>query len=258
MDGFDETYAKTKPNNKRRKRKTKSDWLVSLSAAQLSLAAAGVALLLAVMQFSPASFNALRAEFDRIMQVDMSAAQVVAQIRSFAERGRAESKEAALAQDVEESTAASGGEDVEIYEASSNVCFAPFDVTVEMTIPVSGEITSPFGYRKHPVTGEFGVHNGTDIAAAEGTPIAAAFNGRVEETGYNSVRGNYILLSHGGSTKTLYMHCSEIAAEKGAVVRSGEIIARVGNTGLSTGPHLHFSISVNGKYCNPEWLLNDI
>ena len=151
-----------------------------------------------------------------------------------------------------------GGEDSAVYEATENVCFAPFDTTVDMIIPTEGKITSRFGYRYHPITGVFGVHNGTDIAAPEGTPIYAAFNGKVEEVGCNSVRGNYILLSHGGNTKTLYMHCSEITVPEGAVVRQGEIIAKVGSTGYSTGPHLHFSIIIGGKYCNPEWLINDI
>lgn len=268
MDGFDETYAKTKLKRKKKKQGTKPDWIVSLSTAQLSLAAAGIALLLVIMQLSPASFNSLRGEFNRIMQVDMSASQVFAAIRAFAApQGLAETSqtekqeeatEGATEEATEESASASGGEDIEVYEASSNVCFAPFDTTVEITVPVEGKITSRFGYRKHPITGKFGIHNGTDIAAEEGTPVSAAFNGTVEEVGYNDVRGNYILLSHGGDTKTLYMHCSEIIAEKGAVVRSGEIIAKVGNTGWSTGAHLHFSISVNGKYCNPEWLLNDL
>ena len=102
------------------------------------------------------------------------------------------------------------------------------------------------------------VLKGQKIGDGEGTDILAAFDGRVEEIGYNSVRGNYIQLSHGGGTKTLYLHCSEIIAPEGAVVRQGEVIARVGNTGWSTGAHLHFSISVGGKYCNPEWLINDV
>ena len=129
------------------------------------------------------------------------------------------------------------------------------DTTVDIVMPTDGKITSQFGYRYHPITGKFGIHNGTDIAAPEGTPIYAAFNGRVEEIGYNSVRGNYILLSHGGDTQTLYLHCSEIVAPEGAVVRQGEIIAKVGNTGYSTGPHLHFEVRINGVRVDPERLL---
>ncbi len=253
MESFDETYSRPRVNSKARaKRAPKKDWLVSLSAAQLSLAVLGVAVLLLLMRFAPASFNTLKAEFNRIMQVDMSASQVVSRLKELIVLEEKTEKNEA------ETTLAAGGEDVEVYAADENICFAPLSSTVEITVPVAGEITSRFGYRIHPITGVFGIHNGTDIAADEGTPIAAAMSGRVEEIGYNDVRGNYILLSHGGETKTLYLHCSEIIAPEGANVRSGEIIAKVGSTGWSTGAHLHFSVIVGGKYCNPEWLLGDL
>lgn len=251
MEAFDETYSGARERNRNKKKKiNKKDWLVSLSTVQLVLACVGVALLLLVSKFSPYTFSALKAEFDSIMQTDMSVREVAGRIHSaFVPE---------IPQTAEPQGEASGGEDTEIYEATENVCFAPFDTTVEMLIPVSGRITSRFGYRTHPITGKFGVHNGIDISAPEGTPISAAFNGRVEEVGHNSVRGNYILISHGGDTKTLYLHCSEITAPEGAVVRQGEIVAKVGNTGWSTGPHLHFSIIIGGKYCNAEWLMNDL
>lgn len=242
MEGFDETYPRKRSAVAKRKKNTKPDWLVSLSSAQLALAVAGIVLLLLISNVTPAGFNELRMRFNSIMQTDMSVSQVVGTVKSL----------------LPEEIKASGGEDVELYEATENVCFAPIETTVDICIPVNGEITSRFGYRKHPITGKFGIHNGTDIAAAEGTQISAAFNGVVEEVGYNKVRGNYILISHGGETKTLYMHCSEIIAPEGSVVRQGEIIALVGNTGWSTGPHLHFSIIIAGKYCNPEWLINDV
>lgn len=263
MDSFDETYSAAGPKAKSRKKKSvKSDWLVSVSAAQLMLAVIGVALILFASRFFPASFNSLKAEFEKIMQTDMSVSQIVQVVRSAVKTEPVTQlqPETVIEEKTEESSAvdAAGGEDVEIYKAPDTVCFAPLDTTVEMFIPVHGRISSAFGYRVHPVTGEFGIHNGTDIAAAEGTSICAAFNGTVEEVGYTSARGNYIVLAHGGDTKTIYLHCSEIIAQQGANIRGGEIIAKVGSTGRSTGPHLHFSIKVNGKYCNPEWLLDDI
>lgn len=259
MDGFDETYSDARQRRTAKKKKErKNDWLVSLSSAQLVLACIGVALLLIVSKVSPVTFSALKAEFDGIMQTDMSIREVAGRIHSAFAPQVQQPEEITEIQTTEQQSTASGGEDTQLYEATENVCFAPFDTTVKMILPVNGEITSRFGYRYHPITGKFGIHNGTDIAASEGTPIAAAFNGRVEEVGFNSVRGNYVLLSHGGDTQTLYLHCSEIIAPEGAVVRQGEIIAKVGNTGYSTGPHLHFSILVGGKYCNPEWLINDI
>ena len=251
MPRFDETYSDSAlRKNSKKKSDKKTDWLVTLSSVQLVLAVIGVVLVFALSRLSPLTFSALRDEFNRIMQTDMSVSETLGRIRSVFEPG-------IIQPDVKEDITDAGGEDVEVYTAKDNVCFAPFDTTVKMVVPVNGKITSRFGYRNHPITGKFGIHNGTDIAAPEGTAILAAFDGRVEEVGYNDVRGNYIQISHGGETKTLYLHCSEIIAPKGAVVRQGEVIARVGNTGWSTGAHLHFSISVGGKYCNPEWLIND-
>lgn len=250
MEGFDETYPKKRTAvSKKRKQKTKHDWLVGISSAQLTLAVIGIALLLFISKVSPAGFNDLRARFTAIMSNDMSVSQVVNAVKSLIPDTSSAREETSLP---------SGGEDVALYEATENVCFAPIETTVDICLPVEGEFTSRFGYRTHPITGKFGIHNGLDIAAPEGTKISAAFNGVVEEVGYNDVRGKYILVAHGGETKTLYMHCSEVIAPEGAVVRQSEIIALVGNTGWSTGPHLHFSIIIGGKYCNPEWLLNDL
>ncbi len=250
MEGFDETYPRKRPvNSKKKKQSIKHDWLVGISSAQLTLAVIGIALLLLISKASPAGFNDLRARFNAIMSNDMSVSQVVNAVKNLIPD---------MTPAEEETSLPSGGEDVALYEATDNVCFAPIETTVDICLPVEGEFTSRFGYRTHPITGEFGVHNGLDIAAPEGTKISSAFNGVVEEVGCNKVRGNYILVAHGGETKTLYMHCSEIIAPEGAVVRQGEIIALVGNTGWSTGAHLHFSIIIGGKYCNPEWLLNDL
>lgn len=250
MRSFDDVYNDT-PLKKKTKKNKKSDWLVSLSSAQLVLAVIGVMLVLAVSKMSPMTFADLRDEFNLIMQKDMSITEVFVRVRSVFLPG-------VVQPEITDDVSASGGDDIQVYMADENVCFAPVNTTVDMVMPVNGRITSRFGYRNHPITGKFGVHNGTDFAAEEGTAIYAAFDGTVEEIGSNSVRGNYILLSHGGETQTLYLHCSEIIAPEGAIVRRGEVIARVGNTGYSTGPHLHFSIIVGGKYCNPEWLINDI
>lgn len=250
MEGFDETYPRKRTAvSKKKKRNTKHDWLVGISSAQLTLAVLGIALLLLISKASPAGFNDLRTRFNAIMSNDMSVSQVVNAVKSLIPD---------MTPAEEETSLPSGGEDIALYEATENVCFAPIETTVDICLPVEGEFTSRFGYRTHPITGKFGIHNGLDIAAPEGTKISAAFNGVVKEVGYNKVRGNYILIAHGGETKTLYMHCSEVIAPEGAVVRQGEIIALVGNTGWSTGAHLHFSIIIGGKYCNPEWLLNDL
>ena len=241
MEDFDETYAATRLGSVRKKKEKKRDWLVRLSTAQLVLALVGAALLLTVSKASPKSFESLRVSFDRVMSSDMGAREVIRTLKKGVDQ---------LQMIVPETTSeAQGGED------GGNACFAPITSTVKMVTPVEGRITSPFGYRVHPITKKYGMHNGVDIAADEGEPIAAAFNGTVKEVGSNSVRGNYLVLSHGTNTETYYLHCSEILAEEGAVIRAGEIIAKVGQTGWATGPHLHFSVAVNGVYYNPVWLM---
>lgn len=112
-------------------------------------------------------------------------------------------------------------------------------------------ITSNFGWRSDPFTGLKAYHNGIDMAAAKGTPIVAAYTGIVGEAGYNSSMGNYIYIEHGDGLRTIYLHASKLYVKKDDVVIKGETIAAVGSTGRSTGPHLHFSVRLNGEYVSP-------
>nr|MBP3599043.1 peptidoglycan DD-metalloendopeptidase family protein [Eubacterium sp.] len=117
---------------------------------------------------------------------------------------------------------------------------------------IPGRISSRFGAREQPTAGASTNHQGLDIAAAEGTPIVAAGDGTVVTATYSSSAGNYLMLYHGNSLYTVYMHCSKLAVSEGATVKAGDTIAYVGSTGVSTGAHLHFGISINGVYVNPE------
>lgn len=117
--------------------------------------------------------------------------------------------------------------------------------------PVDGPIVSGFGYRVHPVFRRVKFHYGVDIAAPYGTPIRAAANGVVVFAGWRRAYGNTVILDHGNGLATLYAHCSQILVSEGEVVRQGQIIARVGSTGLSTGPHLHFEVRQYGEPVNP-------
>lgn len=117
--------------------------------------------------------------------------------------------------------------------------------------PKYRSITSPFGWRSDPFTGYRAYHNGIDMGAAEGTPIVAAYSGIVGEASYNSSMGNYIYLEHGDGLRTIYLHASKLYVKKNDVVLKGETIAAVGSTGRSTGPHLHFSVRLNGEYVDP-------
>jgi len=114
-----------------------------------------------------------------------------------------------------------------------------------------GYVSSKFGPRKAPKKGASTYHNGIDIAAAAGTAILAAKPGKVIFSGFNSARGNYLKVDHGGGVVTLYQHCSKRLASVGVKVNAGQKIALVGSTGISTGPHLHFEVQINGTCKNP-------
>ncbi|WP_343208629.1 murein hydrolase activator EnvC family protein [Anaerolentibacter hominis] len=116
---------------------------------------------------------------------------------------------------------------------------------------VRGTITCGFGPRKSPTAGASSYHQGIDIGVPTGTPIVAAVNGTVTTASYSSAAGNYVMIYHGDSKYTVYMHCSRLAVSKGQTVSQGQVIAYAGSTGISTGPHLHFGISINGGYKNP-------
>ncbi len=133
----------------------------------------------------------------------------------------------------------------------SNVYYGPVLFTAPARYPAYGTITSAFGPRTHPITGEMDFHTGIDVAAAEGESIYAVYSGTVEETGTSQIYGNYIRVRHSPRLVTVYSHCSQLLAEQGAVVRAGERIAEVGSTGVSTGPHVHLEVMVDGCYADP-------
>jgi murein DD-endopeptidase MepM/ murein hydrolase activator NlpD len=117
--------------------------------------------------------------------------------------------------------------------------------------PVNGRTTSPFGERFHPILGYMRFHKGVDLAAAAGTPIVAAADGRVLSAGWAGGYGRAVVIAHAGGVETRYGHMSRIAAYSGETVHRGEVIGYVGSSGLSTGPHLHFEVTRNGRPVNP-------
>ena len=123
-----------------------------------------------------------------------------------------------------------------------------------LSAPVSGPVTSGFGYRNHPILGGRRMHTGIDISAAAGTPIRAAAGGVVVFSGRWGGYGNCVIIDHGGSLATLYAHCSTLEVSEGDSVKQGQTIAKVGSTGLSTGPHLHFETRRDGRPVDPGGL----
>ena len=127
--------------------------------------------------------------------------------------------------------------------------------TLQWPLPVAGTITSQFGHRIDPITGEVSSHTGTDIACAEGTPILAAADGVVTVANgldnWGGSYGYYIQIDHGGGLETLYAHCSSICVTTGQQVQAGQVIGYVGHTGRVTGSHLHFEVRANGNRVNP-------
>mgnify|MGYP002779679074 CR=1 FL=1 len=113
-------------------------------------------------------------------------------------------------------------------------------------------VTSEFGWRLHPITGERKLHTGIDFGAQFGTPIYAVAGGKVEFSGEKGGYGNAVIIEHNDNLSTLYAHVSKLYVNEGASVAPGQLIALVGSTGFSTGPHLHFEVRINDKPVNPR------
>lgn len=124
--------------------------------------------------------------------------------------------------------------------------------TLPSAMPVAARaITSGFGSRQHPVLGTWRTHSGLDLAAAYGSPIVATSDGVVSAAGWAGGYGLLVAVDHGGGLQTRYGHMSRLAVVPGQAIRKGSVIGYVGSTGLSTGPHLHYEIRINGTAINP-------
>ena len=127
------------------------------------------------------------------------------------------------------------------------------DPIAEFNLPLTrGLVSSHFGNRIHPSTGKTVFHNGIDIAAKIGTPVHATAAGLVTETGFQEKAGKYIIIAHPDSFATFYSQLSEITVVRFDTVAAGTLIGRVGSSGLSTAPHLHFELRQGSKYIDPQ------
>jgi len=127
-----------------------------------------------------------------------------------------------------------------------------YKLSFSYATPLKGVVTSPFGARTDPLNGEGAFHHGVDIGASKGTAIKAFAAGTVTDVGSNSVYGKYLRIDHGGGFTSFYGHCNKINVKKGQKIKLGQKIAEVGNTGRSTGPHLHFELRRSDLILNPS------
>ena len=130
--------------------------------------------------------------------------------------------------------------------------YQPVSGSGAMIWPVNGVVTSPYGYRTHPIFGTTIYHSGIDIGVDYGTPVHAADGGVVVEAGWISGYGYAVIIDHGNGLSTLYGHNQELAVSEGQSVSQGQVIAYAGSTGNSTGPHVHFEVRANGDPVDPS------
>lgn len=220
-------YPRRIPKRKTCQREYKGDFLF-VTLAQCALCA----IMLSVAYFASSLFGMteLKPVFSEILTGETDAKEVMTQARKFLG---------------------------DSYDIPLDVFSKKIFLSAPMHQPVVGTLTSPYGYREDVYTGRLDFHTGTDISAAKGTPVLAAYPGIVTEVGTSPVYGNYVTVSH-GAFETRYSHCMTVTVKEGKDVAAGESIALVGSTGRSTGPHLHFELLVDGKSAYPydeleEW-----
>ena len=149
------------------------------------------------------------------------------------------------------------GDEFDRWSDSLPLSSAPFIGADGFCSPLGSDwrsmVTSEFGYRKDPFTGKVAGHGGIDLGAPKGTPVHAALPGTVYVVRYStSGYGYHVMIDHGGGFVTLYAHCSKLTVTEGQKVDAGTVIAEVGSTGRSTGPHLHFEVRISGEKQNPR------
>lgn len=178
-------------------------------------------------------------QYDEMMAASAEVAKLIEKKRYAAQVAAMQAEREKQAQQSSSQYRDSSGQVVESYGGGG------------MIWPVNGEITSPFGWRTHPIFGSSRFHSGLDIGADYGVPIVAAQSGVVIEAGWIGGYGNTVMIDHGGGIVTLYGHNQSLAVDVGQSVSQGQVIAYCGSTGNSTGPHCHFEVRLNGEPVSP-------
>lgn len=258
--------AEPKKNAKKTAKKS-NDYFCRIIVVQFAACVFLIILLSLVCKLSPEGFGGIKSKYNEIMAKNFSVSEIWSSVKEVASYVMkpvdidsvqetntsrdvpAQSEEAQEQDEEAEDETVESSKEKNTGEAAAVMSI--FSDDTDISAPVRGRITSRFGYRTDPISGENALHAGLDIAVNEGTSVRAAWDGIVTETGSDGKKGNYIWMVHKNGSETLYCHCSKILVEKNSVIRAGEAIALSGNTGYSTGPHLHFCIKENGKMIDP-------
>lgn len=225
--------------------------IIKVLVVQALAVALILGVLLLVKKISPAEYKGISKQYVDIVGSDIQnkkTKQVWNKIKAFFVDEN---------NNITSSDKGSGGkdEDAEGNTYPDNCSASKYIISSDICIPAAGEISSPFGFRINPVSEKLSFHTGVDIANKEGTAVKSAYYGLVESTGSDDVYGNYIYINHGNGIKTFYAHLKKICVNVGDVVGGGTLIGKMGSTGWSTGPHLHFGILIDDVYYNPAYVL---
>lgn len=260
---MDNNFYEYKREPRPRKEEKNKSIMTKIIAVQLVLSLLVSGILFAVCRNDSDLSQGIKSFYAGVCEKDMTASEILDVFRNVAqvtfsptaewEEDFSPNKENLNEQTTEET--ASGETDVT--RTGEKADFSPAFLTVNFQNPIdSNNITSRFGYRISPITNEYSLHSGIDVAAPENTEICSVYNGIVEKAEYNEINGNYIVIRHSNTLKTTYNHCNKLLVREGEKVKQGKKIALVGATGWATGNHLHFEVILNGKYVNPLWVLN--
>lgn len=141
------------------------------------------------------------------------------------------------------------------YSPPNGASFAPYFILGKKIIPVTGHITSNYGYRISPINHEPEFHSGIDISAPMNTDIKSLLSGKILNVAYDAISGNYVTVQHSTNTEIMYAHCKEVKVKIDDWVDAGQIIGSVGDTGKVTGPHLHIQVKIDGVIFDPIWII---
>ncbi len=255
-------------SNKKTVRNKDSDYMLRVIGVQFLACAFIVALVFGVCRFSPDAGGQLKAKYNQLMQNNINLSEVWASVREVAayvmkpvdvegvQEAVSDTDEAVDENEYYTNEETTSTQVVSQKKEEAVAVMSLFSSESEIIAPVNGRITSYFGTRVDPISNETDTHNAIDIAVDEWSNVRAAWDGVVSETGYDGTRGHYIWMVHKNGCETFYCHLNEVLVNENSVIRAGETIAFSGNTGYSTGPHLHFSIKENGEYVDPLSYLN--